>query len=94
MKAHELIRAALADAAVRLGVSLPPSAVELELPRDPAHGDVATNLALALAKSLRQKPQAIESQHGSMRGAARCMQPFTTASAKSKRPSSHALTRC
>ena len=59
MKAHELIRAALADAAVRLGVSLPPSAVELELPRDPAHGDVATNLALALAKSLRQKPRAV-----------------------------------
>jgi len=59
VKAHELIRAALADAAVRLGVSLPPSAVELELPRDPAHGDVATNLALALAKSLRQKPRAV-----------------------------------
>jgi len=59
VKAHELIRAALADAAVRLGVSLPPSAVELERPRDPAHGDVATNLALALAKSLRQKPRAV-----------------------------------
>jgi arginyl-tRNA synthetase len=59
VKAHEVIRAALADAAARLEVSLSPSAVELERPRDPAHGDVATNLALALAKSLKQKPRAV-----------------------------------
>ncbi len=59
MKAHEVIRAALVDAAARLEVSLSPSAVELERPRDPAHGDVATNLALALAKSLKQKPRAV-----------------------------------
>ena len=59
MKAHEVIRAALADAATRLGVSLSASAVELERPRDPAHGDVATNLALTLAKSLKQKPRAV-----------------------------------
>ena len=59
MKAHEVIRTALADAAARLGVSLSPSAVELERPRDPAHGDVATNLALTLAKSLKQKPRAV-----------------------------------
>ena len=54
-----MIRAALADAAARLDVSLSPSAVELERPRDPAHGDVATNLALTLAKSLKQKPRAV-----------------------------------
>src|SRR5256712_44778 len=30
-----------------------------ERPRDPAHGDVATNLALTLAKSLKQKPRAV-----------------------------------
>jgi arginyl-tRNA synthetase len=59
VKAHEVIRVALADAAARLEVSLSPSAVELERPRDPAHGDVATNLALALAKSLKQKPRAV-----------------------------------
>ncbi len=59
MKAHEVIRTALADAAGRLEVSLSPSAVELERPRDPAHGDVATNLALTLAKSLKQKPRAV-----------------------------------
>ena len=59
MKAHDVILAALADAAARLEVSLSPSAVELERPRDPAHGDVATNLALALAKSLKQKPRVV-----------------------------------
>ncbi len=59
MTAHEVIRTALADAAARLAVSLSPSAVELERPRDPAHGDVATNLALTLAKSLKQKPRAV-----------------------------------
>jgi len=59
VKAHEVIRTALADAAARLEVSLSPSAVELERPRDPAHGDVATNLALTLAKSLKQKPRAV-----------------------------------
>jgi arginyl-tRNA synthetase len=53
------MRAALADAAARLGVSVSASAVELERPRDAAHGDVATNLALTLAKSLKQKPRAV-----------------------------------
>lgn len=55
MKAHETIRAALALAARRLGA--PDADVLLERPKDPAHGDVATNLALALAKSLRAKPR-------------------------------------
>ncbi len=59
MKAHDTIRAALVQAAARLGVSVTASAVELERPRDPAHGDVATNLALALAKSLKQPPRAV-----------------------------------
>jgi arginyl-tRNA synthetase len=57
--AHEAIRAALATAAARLGASVSASAVELERPRDPAHGDVATNLALTLAKSLKLKPRAV-----------------------------------
>jgi len=57
--AHEAIRAALATAAARLGASVSASAVELERPRDLAHGDIATNLALTLAKSLKQKPRAV-----------------------------------
>jgi len=59
VKAHDTIRAALVQAAARLGVSVTASAVELERPRDPAHGDVATNLALALAKSLKQPPRGV-----------------------------------
>ena len=59
MRAHEAIRTALATAAARLGASVSASAVELERPRDAAHGDVATNLALTLAKSLNLKPRAV-----------------------------------
>ena len=53
----ETIRAALAEAASRLGASIVD--VAIERPRDPTHGDVATNLALALAKTLGEKPRAI-----------------------------------
>ena len=59
MKAHDAIRTALTEAAARLGASVAASTIELERPRDPAHGDVATNLALALAKSLKQKPRVV-----------------------------------
>ena len=54
-----MIRAALGDAAARLGAPVPAAAVELERPRDSSHGDLATNLALTLAKSLKQKPRAV-----------------------------------
>jgi arginyl-tRNA synthetase len=62
VKAHEALRAALAQAAERIGAPLPApvdAAVELERPRDPAHGDVATNLALALARTLKAKPRVV-----------------------------------
>ena len=55
MKAHDTLRAALARAAAQLGAS--DADVLLERPKDPAHGDVATNLALALAKTLKAKPR-------------------------------------
>jgi len=55
--ALETIRTALAHAASRLGAS--DVEVALERPRDPTHGDLATNLALTLAKTLGQKPRAI-----------------------------------
>ncbi len=57
MKAPETIRAALAQAASRLGAS--DVDVVIERPRDPTHGDLATNLALTLAKTLGEKPRAI-----------------------------------
>lgn len=55
--APETIRAALAQAASRLGA--PDVDVVIERPRDPTHGDLATNLALTLAKALGEKPRAV-----------------------------------
>jgi arginyl-tRNA synthetase len=55
MTSRDLIRAALVDAARDLGA---PETVEpqLERPRDPSHGEWATNLAMALARPLRKRP--------------------------------------
>lgn len=55
MKAHDTLRSALVQAAAKLGA--PVADVLLERPKDTAHGDVATNLALALAKTLKEKPR-------------------------------------
>ncbi|HEY3279417.1 MAG TPA: arginine--tRNA ligase, partial [Gemmatimonadales bacterium] len=55
MKAHDVLRAALAQAAAKLGA--PAAEIILERPKDAAHGDVATNLALTLAKPLKAKPR-------------------------------------
>lgn len=51
----EQLRVALTAAAAKLGV--PDVEVHLDRPRDEAHGDVATNLALQLAKPLKRKPR-------------------------------------
>jgi arginyl-tRNA synthetase len=55
MTPRELIRAALIEAARELGA---PGPVEpqLERPRDPVHGEWATNLAMTLARPLRKRP--------------------------------------
>jgi len=55
VKAPDILRSALAQAAAKLGA--PGALVSLERPRDPTHGDLATNLALALAKTLSAKPR-------------------------------------
>jgi len=55
--ANDAIRAALVQAAERLGA--PGADVALERPRDPAHGDLSSNLALTLAKVLRAKPREV-----------------------------------
>jgi arginyl-tRNA synthetase len=52
----EQLRLALLRAAVELGAPAD-TKVNLERPRDPAHGDWATNLAMTLAKPLGQKPR-------------------------------------
>jgi arginyl-tRNA synthetase len=58
MNARERIRDALMEAARALGA---PNDVEpvVERPRDPSHGEWATNLAMVLARPLKRKPQEI-----------------------------------
>lgn len=51
------IRAALRSALADMGVEAPE--IHLERPRDPSHGDLATNVAMALASTLRRPPRAI-----------------------------------
>jgi len=55
VKPPDILRAALTRAAASLGA--PTVDVQLERPKDPAHGDLATNLALWLAKELKEKPR-------------------------------------
>lgn len=61
MSAADQIRAELIRAARSLGA---PEGVDplLERPRDPSHGDWATNLAMVLARPLKSKPQEIASR--------------------------------
>jgi len=54
---HDALRDALSAALVERGV--PDADVQIERTRDPAHGDVATNVALTLAKRLGRPPREI-----------------------------------
>ena len=36
--------------------------IQIERPRDPSHGDFATNLAMLLAKALKKNPREIAQQ--------------------------------
>ena len=56
MSASDAIREEVARAAATLGA---PAGIEplIERPRDPSHGDWATNAALILAKPLGRKPR-------------------------------------
>ena len=58
MAVADAIRAALVGAARALGAPDPIEPV-LERPRDPSHGEYATNLAMVLARPLRRKPREI-----------------------------------
>jgi arginyl-tRNA synthetase len=55
--ALEAIRSALESLLSEMGVADP--AVGLERPRDPDHGDLATNVAMTLAKRLKRPPRQI-----------------------------------
>jgi arginyl-tRNA synthetase len=57
----EEVRSHLTDLLTRaLGAvapQAPPAVIELERPRDPAHGDFATNVAMQLARALKAAPR-------------------------------------
>jgi arginyl-tRNA synthetase len=55
--AQDAIRAALEKALAELGVD--DARIGMERPRDPSHGDLATNVALTLAKRLGRPPRGI-----------------------------------
>ncbi len=61
MRRHQPLIDALARAARQLGASPVPE-FRVEAPRDPAHGDAATNLALILAPLLGRKPRDVAQQ--------------------------------
>ncbi|MEQ1712707.1 MAG: arginine--tRNA ligase, partial [Hyphomicrobium sp.] len=44
-----------AEGALPADLALP--AIEVEAPRDPSHGDLATNAAMVLAKPAKMKPR-------------------------------------
>ena len=54
---EEAIRQAVQKALAEMGVE--DADVHLEQPKDPSHGDVTTNVALTLAKTLGRSPRAI-----------------------------------
>jgi len=58
---EKVIRDALDRALEKLDIHDPPE-YAVEKPKDPAHGDLATNLAFLLARSLRRKPAEIASR--------------------------------
>lgn len=53
----EAIKSALSEAVAALGA--PAGEIRMERPKDPTHGDIATNLALTLAKPLGRPPREI-----------------------------------
>lgn len=55
--ANDAIRGALEAVLGQMGA--PDATITLERPRDPSHGDLATNVALTLAKSLSRAPRQI-----------------------------------
>ncbi|RMH16485.1 MAG: arginine--tRNA ligase, partial [Gemmatimonadetes bacterium] len=54
---RDALRTALAEILAELGAD--DAEIRLEQPRDPSHGDVATNVALALARRLGRPPRDI-----------------------------------
>ncbi len=59
MSLRESIAAAVSDALQRLEIAAPDVAVSIERPRDASHGDIATPVAMSLARKLKRNPMEI-----------------------------------
>ncbi|MHC1741421.1 MAG: arginine--tRNA ligase [Syntrophobacteraceae bacterium] len=59
----DMLVAAVSPLLEREGLpALPPSSVELVIPKSPEHGDYATNVAMSLTRQLRRKPRDIATE--------------------------------
>src|SRR5690606_5056432 len=58
----ESLRVAAQQVAAQAGVDIELPPIELERPKQPEHGDLASNLALQLARPLKSNPRAIAGQ--------------------------------
>ncbi|HEX6791069.1 MAG TPA: arginine--tRNA ligase, partial [Candidatus Krumholzibacteria bacterium] len=56
MSVRETIAIAVSDALKRLDIIAPDVPVMIERPRDASHGDIATTVAMSLAKKLKRNP--------------------------------------
>lgn len=56
MSLRDTIAAAVSDALQRLDITAPDIPVSIERPRDASHGDIATPVAMSLAKKLKRNP--------------------------------------
>ena len=56
------LTALLQQALASVAPSATDTTIQLERPRDPSHGDFATNLAMQLAKALKKNPREIAQQ--------------------------------
>ncbi len=54
-----LLGEAVQEALARAGLPAPPAPVAWEVPREPAHGDYATNVAMLLGKAARRAPRQV-----------------------------------
>src|SRR3712207_622937 len=57
----EKLRAEISRALREMGVE-PPEEIAFERPRNPEHGDLASNVAMALARPLRRSPRDLASE--------------------------------
>ena len=84
------VLAAVADGALALDATAVPDEITVERPRNPEHGDYATNVALQLAKAAGVAPrvvaEAVAQRLRSVEGVARSISPVPASSTSPSTP--------